>query len=279
MNFNLQRSDIQVRETVWSVQMDPSKAGRFPTVVYLHGFLGSGDVFLPLLNHMDIDVNPVLIDLPGHGSTKYPNEPKRYQLPQQMLDLRTLLDQVVDGPFFLYGYSMGGRLALRYALSHQNHLKGLILESTSHGIQGLGMARDRVSQDVSRSVEILRGYPDFLEQWNSLPMFVGGQPDQSDLDSYLAIQSNQDPVGIANSLLGFSAGLMPDVRARLKSIEVPVLLFAGGYDAAYVRSAALMASLIPDCQKAVISSAAHRVHLDAPDQVAGQLTTFIQKHH
>jgi 2-succinyl-6-hydroxy-2,4-cyclohexadiene-1-carboxylate synthase len=244
----------------------------------LHGFLGNGDVFLPLLKHLSTEINPVLIDLPGHGSTRFPNDPKRYQLPHQLADLSSLIDRIETGPFFLYGYSMGGRLALRYALSHQKRLKGLILESTSHGIQGLGVARDRVTQDAQRSAEIIDDYGAFLAKWNALPMFTGGKPDVLDAEAYATIQAGQDPVGLANSLIGFGAGLMPDVRTRLKSLNIPVLLLAGGYDAAYIRSAGMMASLIPVNEKVVISTSAHRVHLDDPSQLASNLTSFIQKY-
>ncbi len=279
IDLKLIRHDVRVKDSVWSVQMDPDKASANPTVVFLHGFLGSGDVFLPLLRHLDIPINPVLVDLPGHGSTTYPNDPKRFQLPQQLYDLHTVIDSCTDSPIFLYGYSMGGRLALRYALSFQSGLKGLILESTSHGIQGLGSLRERMSQDAQRTADILDNYPTFLSQWNILPMFAGGKPDTSDLDLYQAIQKRQDPIGIANNLIGFGAGLMPDVRSRLKHLQIPTLLIAGGYDPAYVRSAGMMESLISVSKKVVISTAAHRVHLDAPKAVSDQLSTFITTYH
>jgi len=277
--MNLQRREIRVKDSVWSVQMDPDRADLYPTVVFLHGFLGSGDVFLPLLRLLNIQINPVLVDLPGHGSTKYPNDLKRFQLPQQLHDLHAVIEACTNGPIFMYGYSMGGRLALRYALAFQGGLKGLVLESTSHGIQGLGYARDRVTQDAQRSADILHDYQVFLSHWNKLPMFVGGNAKESDLEAYYDVQAKQDPVGIANSLIGFGAGLMPDVRSRLKQLQIPVLLMAGGYDPAYVRSAGMMESLIPVSKKVVISSAAHRVHLDAPQAVSDHLSTFITTHH
>jgi 2-succinyl-6-hydroxy-2,4-cyclohexadiene-1-carboxylate synthase len=277
--LNLQRREIRIKDSVWSIQMDPDRAGVYPTVIFLHGFLGSGDVFLPLLKHLSMGIHPILVDLPGHGSTTYPNDPKRYQLPQQLNDLHSVIESCTTDPFFLYGYSMGGRLALRYALLFQRSLKGLILESTNHGIQGLGDARERVNIDATRSTEILEDFSTFLTSWNALPMFTGGTPDPFDLKAYYTIQSQQNPVGVANSLIGFGAGLMPDVRARLQQLQLPVLLLAGGYDPAYVRSAGLMKSLIPVSEKVVISTAAHRVHLDAPTQVSAHLSTFIKTYN
>ncbi len=272
------RKNIGIRGSVWSVQTISEPNNSKPTVVFLHGFLGSGDVFKPMLSRMAADINPILIDLPGHGQTEFPNDPKRYQLPQQLKDLHQVVDELSPDSYFLYGYSMGGRLALRFALTHQDRLKGLILESTSPGIQGLGSARIRVGEDAQRSADILEDYPGFLERWNRMQMFMGGSPDKDELLAYMDIQSKQDPIGVANSLIGFSAGLMPDVRARLRMLQVPVLLVAGGYDPVYVRSAGMMASLIPVHEKVVISTAAHRVHLDAPERVSTELSTFIQKH-
>lgn len=247
-----------------------------PTLVMLHGFLGSAEVFLPLMKPLRKVCSPLLIDLAGHGRTQFPNDPKRYHAPRQVADLTALVQRECETPPFLYGYSMGGRLALRYALHASARIRGLVLESTSPGIDGLGLLRERLGKDQQRAADILADFEGFLRLWNRQPMFNGGKPASEDLTHYMDIQRNQDPVGVANSLLGFSPALVPSMEKQLSSLDIPVCLIAGGYDAAYVRHAHAMGKAIPKAEAHVIPTAAHRVHLDAPAQVADIVTNFIQ---
>src|SRR5690606_36961553 len=132
-----------------------------PTIVFLHGFLGSGEVFYPLFPLLPDDFNILLIDLPGHGSTRYPNDARRYHVQHQIKDLNHIIQSHCPSKPYLYGYSMGGRLAIRYALYASKSLKGLILESTSPGIQGLGSLRNRLLEDQERAQQVLADYESF----------------------------------------------------------------------------------------------------------------------
>jgi len=271
----LSLSLIPVGDVVYGVRKSAHQRPDRPTVIFLHGFLGSGACFSPLLECLN-NINPILIDLPGHGATRFPNNPGRFHLQHQLSDLRHLIPMLTDAEYTLYGYSMGGRLALRFALSQPPKLKSLVLESTSPGIPGISGARMRLLEDQQRAQEVLLDYNGFLARWNTMPMFKGGNPHQEDVEAYMNIQKHQDPRGIANSLLGFSAALMPMVRDQLKHLQIPVTLITGAYDLNYVSSARVMAEKIADVQAYTIENAAHRVHLDAPDQVANILSSFIE---
>lgn len=269
-------SQIPMGEVVYGVRKLPEDRPNKPNVVFLHGFLGSGLCFLPLLKRLGGNINPILIDLPGHGVTKFPNNPGRFHLQHQLSDLRVLIPKIVKGDYTLYGYSMGGRLALRHALEQPKKLRSLILESTSPGIPGISGARMRLLEDQKRAQEVMIDYTGFLALWNTMPMFKGGTPDPEEAKAYLRIQQDQDPQGIANSLLGFSAALMPMVRDQLKQLNIPVSIITGAYDVNYVSSSKVMAEKIADVKTFTIENAAHRVHLDAPKQVANILSSFLE---
>lgn len=272
----LRLSLVPLGEVTYGVRMLPEQRQNKPTVVFLHGFLGSGDCFIPLLKKMGDAINPILIDLPGHGVSRFPNNPGRYHLHHQLSDLRTLIPKLTTADYTMYGYSMGGRLALRHALEKPQNLKSLIIESTSPGIPGISGARMRLLEDQHRAQEVLDDYVSFLLRWNRMPMFNGGNPDPIEFEAYLEIQKNQDPQGIANSLLGFSAALMPMVRDQLKQLTIPVAIITGAYDVNYVSSSKVMADKIADVKTFTIENAAHRVHLDAPQQVASILSSFLE---
>jgi 2-succinyl-6-hydroxy-2,4-cyclohexadiene-1-carboxylate synthase len=272
----LKLSHVPLGEVVYGVRMLPDQASNKPTVVFLHGFLGSGLCFVPLLKRLKGSINPILIDLAGHGETQFPNNAGRYHLHQQLADLKNLIPQLTSSEYSLYGYSMGGRLALRHALEQPSKLLSLILESTSPGISGISVARVRLLEDQQRAQDVISDYPGFLAQWNTMPMFKGGNPDPQEAEDYLRIQKEQIPQGIANSLVGFSAALMPMVRDQLKHLTIPVSLITGSYDLNYVSSSKVMANKITNVKTFTIENAAHRVHLDAPQQVADILSSFLE---
>ncbi len=271
----LTQTDHAIGDVQYALYRLDAEDSSLPTLAMLHGFLGSAEVFRPLLPALREICNPLLIDLAGHGHTKFPNDPKRYHGPRQTADLAALLKKECTEPPFLYGYSMGGRLALRYALHAPDQIRGLILESTSPGIDGLNLLRERLGKDQQRASEILADFGAFLKIWNRQPMFNGGSPTSEDLERYMDIQQNQDPVGVANSLLGFSPALVPSVSRQLQRLTMPVALIAGGYDATYAAYARSMEKAIPNAEAHIIPTAAHRIHLDAPREVGDIVTKFI----
>ena len=63
---------------------------------------------------------------------------------QLVVDLKTFVDQVVapgaDVPLFLLGYSLGGAVAVAYALEHQDDLAGLVIVGSALD-RGAGVSR------------------------------------------------------------------------------------------------------------------------------------------
>jgi len=272
------KHDVAVNDVLYRVHTSESSKVNNPTIVFLHGFLGSGEVYYPLISHLPDDINILLIDLPGHGSTRFPNDVRRYHVQHQLKDLGAIIRNYCPSKPYLYGYSMGGRLAIRYALYASSSLKGLLLESTSPDIQGLGSLRDRLLIDQERAQQVLTDYEGFLLTWNNMPMFKGGKPSDDAYQAYLNIQHHQKPEGIANSLTGFSAALMPNIRTQLMSLQLPVQLIAGAYDVAYTAHARQMHKMLPNSELSVITDAAHRVHLDTPIQITDIIKKFILTH-
>ena len=122
--------------------------GQAMPVVFLHGLLGSqGDWqgMLTLLQNFP-QFRPLTIDLPFHGKSEN-------IACQDFADLRAQLHQTLitllgDTPFFLVGYSLGGRVALDYTFHAKNpHLLGTILEGTNIGLKTEAERRARWQND------------------------------------------------------------------------------------------------------------------------------------
>ena len=98
-------------------------------LVFLHGFLGTGKDWLPIMHTLSMSYKCVSIDLPGHGKTTISGEemtePSYYET-SEALDslsmenvaqaLSSLCGCLSKKKVILIGYSMGARIALYMAL-------------------------------------------------------------------------------------------------------------------------------------------------------------------
>lgn len=267
-----------------SLHGDRSSAEK-PALLMLHGFMGSGKSFAHLAEALSEFCRPVTLDLLGHGRSGGGTDPDRYRAARQADDLHRLIRHLDLHPLYLHGYSMGARLALHFALSRGDRLRGLILESANPGLKTLEERSERRNTDEKRARAIEKNFGQFLEEWRNLPLFH--PPDEADpggeeippyrrrLVSYRAIQSAQRPRRMAASLRGFGTGRMPAVWDRLGELDLPTLILAGKGDRKYCELSSEINTMIPGSRMEMVPGAGHRVHLDQPRRFRNIVHTFI----
>ena len=84
-----------------------------PTIVLLHGGLGSMEDFAPLLPRLQQQFRTVEIDTRGHGLSTRGDAPLTYA--QIADDVRHIVDAIGLAAFHLFGFSDGGTAAYRIA--------------------------------------------------------------------------------------------------------------------------------------------------------------------
>ncbi len=100
--------------------------GSLPPVVVLHGLSASGQYYENLMRRVRPHVSRVIApDMPGHGYS---------DLPPAGLNQRTLaagiregLDQLVTEPAIVFGNSLGGAAAVKYAVERPDRVLALVL--------------------------------------------------------------------------------------------------------------------------------------------------------
>ncbi|MDX1417921.1 MAG: 2-succinyl-6-hydroxy-2,4-cyclohexadiene-1-carboxylate synthase [Candidatus Promineifilaceae bacterium] len=246
--------------------------------VLLHGFTGSSESWTETIELFAGQFQTVAIDLPGHGLTAAPDEPRRYSMPVVAADLTLLLNQLGIKNSILLGYSMGGRLALYLALNQPDFFHTLILESASPGLISNDRRRQRVHQDeqLARYIES-NGVPAFVEHWQQLPLFSS----QSDLPvTILKKQRNQrlknSAIGLANSLRGMGTGSQPSLWTELPMLQARTLLLVGALDRKFTDINERMAEQIPFVLLQKISNSGHNIHLENPQLYSDTILSFIR---
>jgi pimeloyl-ACP methyl ester carboxylesterase len=99
-----------------------------PALVMLHGWGGSLYMFRHALERFPaLGFRTIAIDLRGYGLSDKPLDANSYSLKSYSADLDALLDDLGEKPVALVGQSMGGGLALRYAIAHPSRVSKLAL--------------------------------------------------------------------------------------------------------------------------------------------------------
>jgi len=249
-----------------------------PHLILLHGFMGDGRVFNHLIDDLCAFCNPVTIDLLGHGKSSITADYRSYLAKNQVRDIRELIKNLNSSSLFLFGYSMGGRLALHTALSHPQLFSGVILESTTCGITDPEKANERQKSDFKRSKRIENDFESFFADWKTLELFQSPLPqDEKLVKHYHSIQAGQSPKGLSSSLRGFGTSTMPPVCDELERFHLPVLLMAGSADQKYQQINREMSRIFPHAAFQSVK-AGHRIHLDNPAGWLAQIETFIKNH-
>ncbi|MDP6946772.1 MAG: alpha/beta hydrolase [Myxococcota bacterium] len=98
-----------------------------PALVALHGVSSGATLMAPLLQKLAPHFGRIVApDMPGHG---FSHCPEHLDLEGLYRASAQLLDQALDAPSVLFGHSLGGALAVRYALERPERVSGLCLLS------------------------------------------------------------------------------------------------------------------------------------------------------
>jgi len=237
-------------------------AGR--PLLLLHGFTGSVRTWDRFVPDWSRTWRTVAVDLIGHGETDAPEDPERYTMEHTVRDLVGILDALEIADATVLGYSMGGRTALSLAMIWPERVSGLILESTSPGLETPEQREARIRQDEALADRIMReGLERFVEYWENLPLFAGLKRLSPELQQHIRFQRLRNrPLGLANSLRGMGTGRQPSWWASLASLPMPVLLVAGEQDAKFMEIAERMVSAIPHAEFVPVPNAGHTVHVE-----------------
>ncbi len=248
------------------------------SLIMLHGFSGDSRSFLHLLTELEKHFTIYRIDLPGHGQSIISEN--RFDVQSICDDLNLVFQDLDLKQIFLYGYSMGARIALSLTVAFPEDIQGLILESGTYGIEDSNEAEERRKSDELLAQHITSNFDSFVTEWPLKPVFDTPTPPASKLIEFSnKIRKSQDPRGLASALRAYGTGSMPCVKNELESITLPVLILNGEADKKFIRVGKEMNHIIPNSTQKIIPKAGHRIHLERPDLYLKEIINFRNIHH
>jgi abhydrolase domain-containing protein 6 len=122
MNAQLEKHSVQAGDTQWVYY----EGGQGPTIILLHGFVASKEVWLKVAPLLTAHFHVVIPDLPGWGeSSRIPNA--SYNIDNQAERLNDFVQTLHLQHALIVGHSMGGAIAGVYAAEHPNDVAELAL--------------------------------------------------------------------------------------------------------------------------------------------------------
>jgi pimeloyl-ACP methyl ester carboxylesterase len=105
------------------------EVGSGPTLLLLHGFLGTGACWLPLMEKLRSRYRCISLDLLGFGESGKPAI--RYDIATEIAFVRQVVEALSLGSCYIMGHSFGGWVAAAYALQYPDAVNGLVLAAAA----------------------------------------------------------------------------------------------------------------------------------------------------
>lgn len=234
-----------------------TERGTGTPVVYIHGWLGDRDSWKPVDRLTSFPNTRIFPDQRCHGRSRC--EP--FGLTDLRTDLEGFIERFGDEEPVLAGHSLGGMVALTYAL--ENPVSGLFLAGTP----------------PSTPAPEGRGPEHFLEQLGTMD-----HEDWSEgiVDNY-APQDDGDRRTVKRELMeadetvlrcGLEAMIEYDVRDRLGEIDAPAFVVSGQDDGAITPDQGQELADGLGCEHEIIE-ASHLMHRERPRRLANLVDTFM----
>ena len=233
--------------------------------------------WVPVVTSLNKIFNYYLIDLVGHGKSDSPKEKHYYSIDSIVNQLKEIILTISNNKTVLAGYSMGGRIALSFALQNASMLRGLILESSTYGIIEEDLRNERIKQD-EKLAEFIDNNPidKFIDHWMNIDLFNTQRRFSNErLIRIREYKLENNKTGLANTLRCSGTGSMKSLYNNLKDIPVKTMLISGELDTKFTDINAEMVKLFPNAEHKKIKNAGHNTHLEEPQKFINEINNFL----
>lgn len=248
----------------------------FPLVL-LHGFTGDSTTWRPFFSQWSKEHRLIAIDIIGHGKTDSLNDLNRYDIVSVTHDIKQILEHLEIEKAHFLGYSMGGRLALSFAVQYPQYIHKLVLESSSPGLVTEQERENRRIQDHKLSGFIREnGIDSFVEYWSNIPLFSTQKNLPVHRQKEIKEQRLQNSVtGLCNSLIGMGTGAQPSWWQYLSEIEADTLLLTGALDQKFCLIAEKMKKEINHVRWITVEECGHAIHVEKTEKFGTIVNRFL----
>ena len=241
--------------------------GDLPPFVLLHGFAAASHYYGGVVSRMRPLVRSVIVpDLPGHGASE--GDPSTIDWSTLEDGLLETLDTLVDRPAIVFGNSLGGAAAVRYAAMRPDKVRGLFLVAPGGAPMDDATFRSFLSRFALDDHDAALDFVDrlFHEPPPYRHLIAWGTRKQFARPTMRALMQR----GLAIDLL---------TPSELRSLSMPTHVVWGGADRILLPShlAFFREHLPAHATLEVVPRFGHTPHMDQPDALHTMLVAFARE--
>jgi pimeloyl-ACP methyl ester carboxylesterase len=178
-------------------------------LLLLHGGMGSIEMFEPDLAKLSANRAVIAVELHGHGRTQLGD--RKISLVDQGDDMTTICEALGYAQVDAMGYSLGGGVALRFAIQHPERVRRLVVVSAGFAQSGF--------------------FPEILPMQAALGASMADAMKGSPMyESYAAIAPNPAEFPVLLDRMGEFMRQSYDWSEDVKTLSMPVMLIVGDSD-------------------------------------------------
>jgi esterase len=246
--------------------------GNGAPLIILHGLLGSADNWRSMSRSLGAHYKVFAVDLRNHGRSPH-SEIFDYDV--MTADLRESMEQQALRRVMLLGHSMGGKVAMQFAIDHSEQVDRLVVVDIAPKPYELSQ---RYVLDALRSLDLTR-YKSFAEIDAALAAEISSETLRQfllknlarDEDGLLRWKINLEAIDRNYDKLG--RGVAPE-----RNFNKPTL-FIRGARSNYIEDddAPLIRQIFPQAEIATLPEAGHWVHVDLPEEFFQTVLNFLTR--
>jgi pimeloyl-ACP methyl ester carboxylesterase len=232
------------------------ESDRKNALLFVHGSGGSQAIWANQLAGLGQNFLTLAVDLPGHGDSEGASSREVQKYSDFIFDF---IERALGAKVILAGHSLGGAIAIDFALRFPDKLSGLILVCTG--------ARLRVAPFILEHYKAGKSFPESVN-------FAYSDFANPDLKKQAILEmENTDPSVYYNDFLACDNFNCLD---RIGSITAPTLVISATNDLLTPpKYSQYLADNIPNAQLRIIEQSGHMVMREQPDQVNALIKEFV----
>jgi len=254
------------------IEMNYELTGEGDCLVLIHGYTDNLNLWYNQVPALSGHCKLLTYDVRGFGKTEVSGD--AYSIGLFAEDLRALLEALDIGSACVLGYSMGGRIALEFALRFPEMTAGLVLANS-----GIGETPSQETQERRQMmVEVLQqGDMEVMAELMTEASFSPGLKERNPtaFEKYKSIKMQNDPseyLAIMQVVVGSI-----DSPADFGSLACPTLVIAGDQDGFMsVSLGEAMRDAIPDAEMHVLPTG-HAAAIEESEAFNRIVLGFVEK--
>lgn len=196
------------------------KEGR-PILLYIHGFLGSEEIYREHIDLMKEDYDLIAVDLAGHGKSAFLEVESTIDGYLEQIEEVLKVEEVTKAVWV--GHSMGGYIVLRALEKKLPSVWKAVLAYSS-----VGADDEKTKEKRDKQKEEIDQFGVFHFVNKTLPAFFSDHADEEIVEQAIRIGTPVSELGLYTALDAMKA--RKNQQTTIDTTETPVLVIEGVYD-------------------------------------------------